>query len=126
MTRLQKKARKDRVGATVSALVISVALLGGILYAPVSAAPVSWSWSAPTTGTPAHHYVVEVRVEGGSWVRLGVEPTTPTVFIDMTPNLSHEVRVAALDAQGHQGGWSPVSAPEVYGAPGACGKPGVD
>ncbi len=101
-------------------------MLAALIHAPALAALVTWTWTAPTTGTPVHHYVVEVRVEGGSWVRLTTEPTDNRITMDQTANLVYEVRVAGVDAQGHQGVWSPISDPDVYGAPGACGKPGPD
>jgi len=105
---------------------LGVLLLILLAVSPASAEQLSWSWTAPVDGTPVHHYVVRVSVDDSAFYLLTQEPTTPTITINQEPNREYRLQVAGVDIEGHQGGWSLVSDPDVWGAPGACGKPGRD
>ena len=41
---------------------------------------VNYTWSAPTTGTPVDHYVVQHSIDGGQWTEVG---TTDTFFCSL-------------------------------------------
>ena len=81
---------------------------------------VTYEWTAPTTGEPVDHYVVQ-RHNGSAW---GGEVTATGNTATLEMESGWRVRVAGVDALGRQGPWSEES--EAYldaGAPGAPGKP---
>lgn len=84
------------------------------------------SWTAPTTGSPAVSYVLQLSVDGGPFVTYG---TTETTSLSLTlDNLkTYIARVAGVDALGRQGPWSEDSDPYLadLGLPGQPGKPFV-
>ena len=100
-----------------------LALLLMLATGPANARLQTWTWDPPTTGTPVAYYQVEVNLDGGGWIRLTQEPTTNQVQFDQSANVTYTMRVRGVDAAESAGPWSPVSAPDFFGAPGACGKP---
>jgi hypothetical protein len=85
---------------------------------------VAYTWSAPTTGSPVVHYVVQHSVDGGAWIDMGtVVSNAYTLSADF--EVAHSIRVAAVDGQGRQGVWSEPSDPFTpdAGVPGQPGKP---
>lgn len=106
-------------------------LLAALLLAPLVAGGqtttmnLTYTWTAPTTGSAVHHYVVQTSSNGTTWTLLGAQPTAPTVTMAAPVGVTILVRVAGVDAQGRQGVWSDPSDPFVpdAGAPGVPGKP---
>jgi hypothetical protein len=87
---------------------------------------VNYQWTAPTTGTAVEYYVVEHSVDGGQWTQIATTSTnTYTLLAEI--GLSHQIRVAGVDADGRQGPFSAASDPYSpdIGAPGQPGKPVV-
>jgi len=87
--------------------------------------PVSYTWTAPTTGSAVHHYDVQISSNGTTWTDRPDKPTTGAVTINATPGVNLQVRVRAVDAQNRTGIWSESSDPFVpdAGVPGVPGKP---
>ena len=87
---------------------------------------VHYTWTAPTTGSAVHHYIVQHSIAGGAWVQVA-SVTTLTYDLAATYLESHQIRVAGVDALSRQGLWSLPS--DAYtpdaGAPGQPGKPVV-
>jgi len=87
---------------------------------------VTYNWTAPTTGSAVHHYVVQKSEAGGSWSQVGTATTTAFVLA-ATTGIAVQIRVAGVDSQSRQGPWSAASdaySPDA-GAPGQPGKPVV-
>lgn len=85
---------------------------------------VAYTWSAPTTGSPVVHYVVQHSIDGGAWQDMGtVVSNAYTLSADF--EMAHRIRIAAVDGQARQGVWSDPS--DAYtpdaGVPGQPGKP---
>ncbi len=80
--------------------------LGGIETAPAA----EYIWTAPDYGTPVHHYVVEILVNDLDIVTMDPVPSE-YVSVDVVYGNKYRVRVAAVDAAGRRGGYSPWSAP---------------
>lgn len=103
-------------------------LLAVILPAASSLAqteiPVNYTWTAPTTGSPVDHYIVEHSVNGGQWTQVA-STNENSYTLTATTGQSHQVRVAAVDAEDRQGAYSLSSDPYMpdAGAPGQPGKP---
>ena len=87
------------------------------------AAEITYRWTEPTEGTPVVHYTIQVELAGGEWIPIPAQPTEPTITINQDANVAYRLRVAGVDAAGHQGPWSTPSVSYTYGAPGACGQP---
>ena len=103
-------------------LLISIAIMA-MMVLPARAIETNWTWTVPTTGSPVHHYLFEIQIDGGEW-DLVAQPTTNTTIYNMPEGVDVVVRVAGVDADDRTGPYSVIS--EVYfdaGAPGACGKP---
>jgi hypothetical protein len=85
---------------------------------------VNYTWSAPTTGTPVDHYVVQHSVDGGQWIQIGTTNDN-TFTLSAEVGQSHQIRVAGVDAQDRQGPFSVASDPYMpeETAPGQPGKP---
>lgn len=67
-----------------------------------------YSWTAPVNGTPVHHYIVQVRVNNIELREYNYIPTA-SIQLQFEYGTKYEVRVAAIDAEGHRGGYSPWS-----------------
>ncbi len=95
----------NHIRAAVAILAAVVALTATPALAQVD---VAYTWSAPTTGSPVVHYVVEHSTDGGAWVTMGTVPSNAyTLSADF--EVAHRIRVAAVDGQGRQGVWSETS-----------------
>lgn len=101
--------------------IISLMLIQGAALADVQ---VNFSWTAPTTGTPVDHYVIQHAVNGGSWTLVATSATN-SYTLTASEGDSHQIRVAGVDAQDRQGVYSISSDPFTpdAGPPGQPGKP---
>lgn len=94
---------------------------------PVASAPinVTYSWTAPTTGSACVAYEVERSLDNGvTWT--AYTTTTSTTAVVVAPDLQPIViRVRGVDSLGRKGVYSASSDPFTNdpGPPGACGKP---
>ena len=108
--------------------IVALAILATVLTPSLAAAQTSvevqYVWTAPTTGSPVDYYVVQHSADGGTWVTLGNAPEL-TYTLDAEYGVSHQIRVAGVDAEGRQGPYSAPSDPYTpdAGAPGQPGKP---
>ncbi len=85
---------------------------------------VDYSWSAPTTGSPVDHYVIQHSVNSGDWTQIATSASN-TYTLTATVGDSHRIRVAGVDSQARQGVFSVPSdayVPDI-GSPGQPGKP---
>ena len=84
----------------------------------------NYQWSAPVTGSPVDHYIVEHSVDGGTWTQVGTT-TTASYTLTAAYGQAHRIRVAGVDADDRQGPYSDPSDPYTpdAGAPGQPGKP---
>jgi len=109
----------------LAATVVAITVLAAAA-APAQAQTVdlSFTWSAPTTGSAVDHYVVQHQEDGGAWTDMGSVATNQYVLA-ATVGVAHAIRVAAVDTQSRQGAWSEASDPYTPdpGAPGQPGKP---
>lgn len=105
--------------------IIAAALLASIAIGQTTSMNLTYNWTAPTTGSAVHHYVVQTSSNGTTWTTLAAQPTAPTVTITAAVGVNILVRVAGVDATGRQGAYSDPSDPFVpdAGAPGAPSKP---
>lgn len=107
-------------------IVLSVMLSLCAASAFAAAPPVTYTWTAPTTGTPPVRYTVELRTDSGPWVEVSTSTVNPTYTFSTFDYLKvYEVRVAAVDALNRKGIYSQSSDPYMpdLGVPGAPGKP---
>lgn len=86
---------------------------------------VTYTWSAPTTGSPVDRYVVQHSEDQGSWVTVEDSQSTNTYLLTASYDAEHRIRVAGIDDQGRQGPWSVASEPytPTLGSPGQPGQP---
>ena len=85
---------------------------------------VNYTWTAPTTGSPVDHYVVQHSINGGQWAQIATTNEN-SYTLSATVGQSHQIRVAGVDAEDRQGPFSVASDPYMpdLGAPGQPGKP---
>ena len=104
--------------------IVSVALFASTAFAQTSTIPTTYTWTAPTTGSPVAHYVVQSSIGGGTWTQIATV-TTASYVLAAQIGSSYQIRVAGVDAQNRQGVWSPASSAYIpdLGAPGMPGKP---
>lgn len=107
-------------------LIVTVGLLLIALSGTAQAQEeVTYTWTAPTTGSPVDHYVVQVSVDGGPFVTEN-DAVSGNTYV-LTAQYEHEyvIRVAGVDGSGRQGPYSASSDPYMpsLGAPGQPGKP---
>lgn len=75
-----------------------------------SAPAVDYNWTAPESGTPVHHYVVQLLINDVDIVT--VDPVfSRTVRVDVIYGNKYMVRVAAVDANGNWSSYSSWSVP---------------
>ena len=100
-------------------------LLAMAVGAQTTSLNVTYTWSAPTTGSAVHHYVVQTSSNGTTWTTITAQPTAASVTVNAPVGVQILVRVAGVDAQGRQGVYSDPSDPFVpdAGQPGAPSKP---
>jgi hypothetical protein len=105
--------------------VLSLILLASLAIGQTTSLNVTYTWSAPTTGSVVHHYVVQTSSNGTTWTTITAQPTSPSATVAAPVGVQLLVRVAGVDAQGRQGVFSDPSDPFVAdaGQPGAPGKP---
>jgi len=101
--------------------VIFIVLFGALpALAELETIPATeYTWTAPKGGTPVEYYLVQVRVNNNELREYNFIPTE-SIFLQLEYGVKYEVRVAGVDAEGHQGGFSPWSqaySPE-FGPPG--------
>jgi hypothetical protein len=109
---------------STAALAILVAVLVPTQAPAQTTVDVQYGWTAPTTGSPVDYYVVQHSIDGGNWVNVGnVSQLTYTLTAEY--GVSHQIRVAGVDAEGRQGPFSQPSDPYTpdAGSPGQPGKP---
>ncbi len=106
----------------VAALIVLGLFAAGTAFAQES---VTYTWTAPTTGSTVHHYVVQHSADGGAWSTVSDNLQATTYILTASYDVEHSVRVAGVDAIGRQGPWSLSSEPytPTLGAPGQPGKP---
>ena len=86
---------------------------------------VTYHWTPPTTGSPVEYYVVQWKVNDLEWVNfVGTADTTITFENLFEYGETYIVRVAGVDAEVRQGGFSNSSIPYTPDA-GAPGQPGA-
>ena len=86
---------------------------------------VTYTWTAPTTGSPVVNYLVEISIGGGPFVASAMVASN-TYSLAALPGNSYQIRVAGIDAQDRQGPYSDASDPYLdEGAPGQPGKPTI-
>ena len=104
----------------LTALVLIV--LGGVAMAQED---VTYTWTAPTTGSAVHHYVFQHSVGGNPFVTIDDNVLDNTFVLSADYEQEHVVRVAGVDSLGRQGPWSVSSDPYTpsLGSPGVPGKP---
>ena len=110
---------------TIKSMLIAATLIALALPAAAqTATQLSYTWTAPTTGSAVDHYVVQHRINGGDWVQVATTSTN-SYTLTATYDQAHEIRVAGVDAEDRQGPFSVASDPITPdpGAPGAPGKP---
>lgn len=114
---------KNLLTMTTIAVMLAVVLPAATAHAQTEM-PVSYTWTAPTTGTAVDHYVVEHSIDGGTWVQVASVSTNSYTLTASVGN-SHRIRVAGVDASDRQGPYSLPSDPHSpdAGAPGQPGKP---
>ena len=108
----------------LSAVAIALTILVSAAAPALADVDVNYQWTAPTTGSPAVSYVVQLSSDGGTWTTIA-NVSSPQYTLDATFGVSHEIRVAGVDSQGRQGIGSEASDPLTpdAGSPGQPGKP---
>lgn len=113
---------------TLLKITVFAVMLAVILPAASSLAqtemPVSYTWTAPTSGTAVEFYVIQHSVDGGQWIQVATS-TENSYTLNATVGQSHQIRVAGVDADTRMGVFSVASDPYLpdAGAPGQPGKP---
>lgn len=110
--------------------VIAVALAAALLIPLVvggqtTTINVTYTTTAPLTGSPVHHYVWQTSANGTAWTTLAQTTTGLSITIAAPVGVNLLVQCAGVDASARQGAWSEVSDPFApdAGAPAAPGKP---
>lgn len=83
---------------------------------------ITWAWTAPLGGSPATGYYVVQEINGVEQAPADNGPPL-TVTIPVAESATTRIKVAAYDAMGRMGPWSPWSDPFVE--PGPPTEPGV-
>lgn len=115
----------DRGRTALLAALVTVLLVPALAQSQTLVMPFTYTWTAPTTGSPVHHYEVQESSDNGTtWTLIG-SPTTNTISVSFSVLVTHLVRVRGVDAAGRTGVYSSVSDPNYPdpGVPGAPGKP---
>jgi hypothetical protein len=104
---------------------VAAALLLAFAMSAQAQESVSYTWTAPTTGSTVDHYVVQHSADGGAWVTVDENVTGLTYVLTAAYDVEHRVRVAGVDALNRMGPWSTASDPytPTLGAPGQPGQP---
>lgn len=88
---------------------------------------VTYTWTAPTTGSAVDHYIVQHSENGEAFVTIDSNVATESFILVADYEISHSIRVSGVDSQNRQGPWSLPSDLFIpsLGAPGAPGKPTI-
>ncbi|MBU8870160.1 MAG: hypothetical protein KOO60_04705 [Gemmatimonadales bacterium] len=115
---------RQTLGKTTLVLIILVGALGTTGALAQTTQPVNYQWTAPTTGAPVVHYVIEQSINLGDWTSIGTSANN-TFTLTATVGESHRIRVAGVDADSRQGIFSIASEPFVptLDPPGQPGQP---
>ncbi len=115
---------RNILGKTTLVLILLVGALGATEALAQTTQPVNFQWTAPATGAPVDHYVVEHSVNSGAWTVIGTAGTN-TFTLTASVGDSHQIRVAGVDADSRQGVFSVASEPYVptLDPPGQPGQP---
>lgn len=106
----------------IAALGLALLTLGQSAAQAQTTVDVDYSWTAPTSGSPVDHYVVQHSVDGGAWYQVGTAASN-SYTLSAEVGHSHRLRVAGVDAQSRLGEYSDPS--DAYTPdPGPPGKPG--
>jgi hypothetical protein len=105
-----KSVRAFLAVVIILAVGIAGAQLKDKLFSKDAAPNEVYSWTAPTTGAPVHHYIAEVLVNRTDTLVFDNIPTT-TISFPAEYGDDYMVRVAAVSADNLQGPWSNWSAP---------------
>jgi len=109
------------------AMAVIALMLAPMAYAQTTQPIVTYTWTAPTTGTLATSYVVELKTgPTGNWVPYGTVTSNTVTFTNLFEyGVEYQVRVAGVDDSSRQGPFSNPSDPYTpdLGAPGVPGKP---
>lgn len=109
----------------LAAVVVLLVALSSSAHAQTPTLMFTYTWTAPTTGSPVHHYEVQTSSDNGAnWTTVAA-PTTNSTTLSLAVLVTHVVRVRGVDASGRAGIYSPISDPNFPdpGAPSAPGKP---
>ena len=115
---------KQRTSIPIFVTLIALAIMA--LCATAQAQEVvNYSWSAPSTGSPVSHYVVQHSEDGGAWVTVEDSQSTNSFALTASYDAEHRIRVAGVDEPHRQGPWSVASEPytPTLGSPGQPGQP---
>lgn len=115
---------KHLLGKCTVVLTLAVIALGAGAAQAQDTLPINYQWTAPTTGAPVDHYVIQQSVNDGTWTVIGTSDTN-TYTLTATIGDSHRIRVAGVDADSRMGPYSVAS--EAYvpqlDPPGQPGQP---
>ena len=117
--------KKGQTMKRLTQLTIAIAIAGLAVVANTAPQNVTYTWTAPTTGSPVVSYEVDRSLDGGTTWTLYTTTTSASAVVvapDLTPIV---IRVRAVDGLGRKGAYSLTSDPYTNdpGPPGACGKP---
>ncbi len=115
---------RTKTTATGIALGLLITTIIAATPAMAQTVAVNYQWTAPETGSPVNHYVVQQSVNGGAWEQVATASGN-TYTLTATIGDAHSIRVAAVDADDRQGPYSVASDPYTpdLGNPGQPGKP---
>lgn len=108
-------------GVLLAVALVAVAGIGTALkqknkdQTMVEVPDIEYEWTAPTTGTPVHHYVAQVMVNKSDTLFFDAIPTELLRVPAQAGNL-YSIRVAGVDnerVQGPWSNWSPTFASEL-------------
>lgn len=116
-----RRTRRLFAGLVVASSLLTVAPA----LAQTTSMTFTYLWTPPTTGSPVHHYEVDVSANNGSTWTTVASPTAASSMISLAVGGTYVVRVRAVDAQSRPGPYSVNSDPNTPdpGAPSAPGKP---
>jgi len=113
---IRKRMAAFLILALVTGVLAGVALCqeaSGEKMVPTQPEDMVFGWTAPTTGTPAVRYEVEIRVGGMNSTNITTRQVTENRVTFAVEWLTlYEVRVRAYDATDHVGPWSKWSLAE--------------
>lgn len=115
--------RTSMYKATLALIMLTTALLAAPVSAQTTTVNVSYTWTAPTSGSAVASYVIQHSIDGGTWTQVGTS-STASYTLAASVGHSHSIRVAGVDAAARQGVWSDPSTSYTPDA-GAPGKPGT-